>query len=96
MPTIRDLRLLDIDEQTIRENQRLFARGQIYGFVLAIVFALIGAGTALYGATIADSLIGTGGLVALVTAFLNSAPKGALPGEVNEGQSPRSEEPTEK
>lgn len=77
--------VIDTNAQTIRENQRLFARGQAYGFAIGTITVIAGVVTALYGEPLAGSFIGTGGVAALVIAFIYGARKGAVPGEVKEG-----------
>ena len=76
--------VLETNAQTIRENQRLFGRGQAYGFAIGTITVIAGAVTALYGQPLAGSFIGTGGVAALVIAFIYGARKGVVPDEVKQ------------
>ena len=55
---------------TIKTEMLEIRLGQIFGFLIGITTILSGTYAAINGAQIAGSLIGTGGVIGLVTAFI--------------------------
>ena len=77
-------RLIEINEKTIRENQRLFGRGQLLGFAIGIVTVAAGSITGTMGAQLAGGFIGTGGVVALAATFIYGSRQHPSSGKIGE------------
>ncbi len=65
--------VLETNKETIRGQQRLFAWGQRFAFGIGTITVLAGAITAVLGAPLSGGVIGTGGVAALVAAFIYGA-----------------------
>ena len=76
--------LIEINEKTIRENQRLFGRGQLLGFTIGIVTVVAGSITGIMGAPLAGGFIGTGGVVALAATFIYGSRQHPSSGKIGE------------
>jgi uncharacterized membrane protein len=61
---------LEGDLETQRQTAREIRLGQIFAFSIGVIVILSGAYTATHGAELAGGLIGTGGVVALVSVFI--------------------------
>ena len=77
-------RLVEINEKTIRENQRLVGRGQWLGFTIGIVTVVAGSITGIMGAQFTGGFIGTGGVVALAATFIYGSRQHPSSGEMGE------------
>ena len=64
--------ILSSNKEIILGNQDLLKRGQIFGFVLALVGLSGGLSAAFLGSPIAGSIIGAGGLALLAGVFVYS------------------------
>ena len=64
--------VISTNREIIRNNQSLLRRGQLFGFVLALVGLVGGLIASFLGSPIADSIIGAGGLALLAGVFVYS------------------------
>ena len=61
---------LEGDLEAQRQTAREIRLGQVFAFSIGVITILSGAYTAIDGAELAGGLIGTGGVVALVSVFI--------------------------
>lgn len=64
--------VLTINKEIILSNQEILKRGQLFGFVLALVGLIGGLIASFLGSPIAGSIIGAGGLALLAGVFVYS------------------------
>jgi len=62
--------IADADVEAHRQTSAEIRLGQIFAFSIGVITILSGAYTAICGAELAGGLIGTGGVVALVSVFI--------------------------
>ena len=60
----------------LQRGDELLARAQIFAFVISIATIIGGCATAIFGAEIAGSIIGTSGIVGIIAAFLKNSKRG--------------------
>jgi uncharacterized membrane protein len=63
-------RVLEVDAEAMRREFTERRIGQLFGLLIGLAALGTGAFTAAYGHPVAGGFIGTGGVVALVTAFI--------------------------
>jgi uncharacterized membrane protein len=63
---------LDTEIEQIKLNANLYKRGQLFAFIIGIFTIGIGGVASIMGATVSGGIIGTGGLIGLVSVFLFS------------------------
>ena len=83
-----ELQLISVNRDTIRENQRLFARGQSFGFTIGTLSVSAGVLTVLMGEPLAGGFIGTGGVAALAAAFIYGSRQHPSSGKIAEAEPP--------
>ena len=65
----------EMQKQMLVINEKTVWRGQVFGLTIGVVAIVAGAATAMMGQEIAGGFIGTGGVAALVWAFLYRSPQ---------------------
>jgi len=67
-----EIRQFDGATEHVVDGRRLASRGQIFAFIIAMSGVGSGVYLARIGATVPASIIGGGGLITVILAFLNS------------------------